>query len=301
MGEEVVLFDIVPRSHLINDINEKVKVFPGDLDNWSQVMMAVKRYHVDTIYHSGALLSAMGEESPLATYKANANGTLNVLEAARFFEVKTVIFLSTIATYGPGLEERVPVDAVQYPISMYGVTKVFGERLGEYYHSKFGLNFRAVRLPSAIGPGRGSGGVSAYSSLIVQEPAAGRKYEVYVREQTMIPLLYINDAVSGMIKLASARESDLKRRVYSLQGFSPTAGELAGVVRKYVPDAKIVFRPQPEMVHIAESWPRELDDSCARNDWGWHVEYPLDRAIQEFVKEFGANRGLYESPLVPTI
>lgn len=292
-GKDVVLYDIVPRSRLVSDISDRVKMVQGDLDNWSQVLETVRRHWVDVIYHCGALLSATAEESPLQTYKVNANGTFNILEAARLMEVKTVLFLSTIATYGPGLPERVPDDAIQRPISMYGVTKVFGERLGEYYHSRFGLDFRGIRLPSAIGPGRGPGGVSAYSSLVVQEPAAGRSYEVFVEEQTRIPLIYIQDAVSAMVELASAPDAGLKRRVYNIHGFAPTAAELAATVRRYVPDARIDFRPQPQMVRIAGSWPRELDDSEARRDWGWQPKYSLDRAVKDFVDEVRARPNAY--------
>jgi threonine 3-dehydrogenase len=296
IGEKVVLFDVTRQSRLIADIKDRVTIVQGDLGNWSQVLDAVKSNDIDGIFHTGALLSASAEESPLTAYNVNSNGTFYVLEAARFFDVRTVVFLSTIATYGPGLGDRVDDDAAQRPTTMYGVTKVFSERLGEYYHSKFGVNFRGVRLPSVIGPGRGGGGVSAYSSLIVQEPAAGRPYDVFVDEQTRIPLLYIKDAVGAMISLAEAREDKLKSRMYNIEGFSPTALELATVVRKYVPDdARLQFRPVPEMVKIAQSWPRELDGTNATRDWGWKSEYSLERAVQDFVKEFGARRDMFDA------
>jgi len=293
-GEEVILLDIIPHSRLIDDIKDRVGVVRGDLDNWSLVLDTVKRNRIETIYHAGALLSASAEESSVATYKVNANGTLHVLEAARLFDVKTVMFLSTIATYGPGLPDRVGDDAIQRPVTMYGVTKVFGERLGEYYHHKYGMNFRGIRLPSAIGPGRGAGGASAYSSLVVQEAAAGRPYQVFVSEGTKIPLVYIDDAVSAILGLARAVDGGLKRRVYNIQGFSPTAGDLARAVARYVPDARIEFRPQPELDRIANSWPKELEDRDAKRDWGWKSEYPLDRAVRDFVAEFRARRNLYE-------
>lgn len=293
-GDQVVLFDVVPRSRLIDDIKDRVSIVQGDLANWSQVLDAVKKYQVDCIYHTGALLSASAEEAPLAAYMANANGTFHVLEASRFFNVKTVVFLSTIATFGPGLGETVGDDDTQRPTTMYGVTKVFGERLGEYYHSKFGVNFRGLRLPSVIGPGRGGGGASAYSSLIVQEPAAGRRYEVFVDEGARIPLLYIKDAVRALVALAGVEETRLKRRVYNIQGFSPSASELADAVRGHLPGTDIEFRPEPEMVRIAHSWPRVLDDSSARRDWGWDTQYQLDRAVKDFIAEFKKGKHLYE-------
>lgn len=293
-GEEVFLFDIVPRSKLIDDIVDRVKVIQGDLSNWAQVLDIVRKYGVDCIYHTGALLSASAEENPLTAYMVNANGTFHILEAARLFGVKTVMFLSTIATYGPGLPDRVGDDTIQRPTTMYGVTKVLGERLGEYYHRKFGVNFRGIRFPSVIGPGRGHGGVSAYSTLIVQEPAAGRLYKVFVDEETRIPLLYIKDAVQSLIQLEQADEKSLKRRVYNIEGFSPTAIELARAVKKYLPDARIEFCPITEMVEIARSWPRELDSRCACEDWGWETRYTLSKAIEDFVEEFRVRRYLYE-------
>jgi len=293
-GEEVVLFDIVSRSMLIDDIKGEVKVVRGDLGNWAEVLDAVRKHRIDCIYHTGALLSASAEENPLTAYMVNANGTFHVLEAARLFDVGKVIFLSTIATYGPGVPERVDDDVVQLPTTMYGVTKVFCERLGEYYHRKFGVNFRGLRFPSVIGPGRGGGGVSAYSSLIVQEPAAGRPYEVFVDEVAKIPLLYIKDAVQSLFALEQAKEESLTRRVYNIEGFSPTALELASTVKKYQPDARIEFHPDPKMVEIAHSWPGELDGSCARKDWGWKTQYTLDEAVRDFIDEFRARRYLYE-------
>ncbi len=293
-GEEVVLFDVVYRSRLIDDIKEKVKVVQGDLGNWAQVLEAGKKHRVDTIYHTAALLSASAEEAPLAAYAVNANGTFHILEAARLFDVETVVFLSTIATYGTGIPERVGDDVIQRPSTMYGVTKVFGERLGEYYNTKFGVNFRGLRFPSVIGPGRGGGGASAYSSLIIQEPAAGRPYEAFVDGEARIPLLYIEDAVQSVIALERAPAGSLKRRVYNIEGFSPTAAQLVASIKKHIPGAQIRFSPDPEMLRIVRSWPRELDGCNARDDWGWKTRYGIEEAVSHFIKEFQARRHLYE-------
>lgn len=286
LNEDVVLFDVVSQSKFIEDIKDKVKIVRGDLTNWAQVLHVVKEYDVDCIYHAGALLSATAEENPLAAYMVNANGTFHVLEAARLFDVKKVIYLSTAATYGPGLPERISDDEVQRPTTIYGVTKVFCERLGEYYHRKFGLNFRGARLPSIVGPERGGGGASAYTSLIIQEPAAGRLYKVFVDEEAKTPIVYIKDAVRALIQLEQADENSLKRRVYNIEGFAPTAIELANAVKKYIPDARIEFHPVPEMVDIVHSWGQEIDGSCAREDWGWETRYTLDGMIEDFIEEF---------------
>ena len=294
LGEEVVLFDVIYRTNLIEDIRQKVTIVRGDLGNWAQVLEAVKKYKIDTIYHTAALLSASAEASPLAAYDVNANGTFHILEAAKLFDVRSVIFLSSISTYGPGVPERVDDDTIQRPTTMYGVTKVFGERMGEYYQIKFGVNFRAVRFPSIIGPGRGGGGASAYSSLIIQEAAAGRTYEVFVDKEARIPLLYIEDAVQSMVSLEQVPEEKLKRRVYNIEGFSPTAEKLAGAVRSQIPQMRIKFTPDSEMMRIIQSWPRELDGGNARRDWGWQTRYNLDEAVNHFIREFRARRALYE-------
>jgi len=293
-GEEVVLFDVIRSSNLVDDIKDEVKIVQGNLGNWAEVLDVVRKYRVDCIYHAGALLSASAEESPLAAYMVNANGTFYILEAARLFNVEKVVFSSTVATYGPGVPESVSDDTIQIPTTMYGVTKVFCERLGEYYHRKFGVNFRGLRFPSVIGPGRGGGGASAYSSLIVQEPAAGRPYKPYVDEAARIPLLYIKDAVQALISLEEAEEERLKRRVYNIQGFSPSARDLADIVRSHLPGARIEFAPDHQMVEIVHSWPKELNDAQAREDWGWHARYTLDEAVKDFITEFQARRYRYE-------
>ncbi len=293
-SKEVVLFDIVAEARLVSDIRDEVKIIRGDVANWAEVLDAVGKYNINCIFHAAALLSASAEENPLSAYMVNTNGNFHVLEATRLFEVETVVFLSTTATYGLGLPERVGDDAVQRPTTIYGVTKVFGERLGEYYHRKFGVNFRGVRFPSIIGPGRGEGGVSAYSSLVIQEPAAGRVYEVNVDDKARIPLLYIKDAIQSLVEIEQASEENLRRRVYNIEGFSPTIVELIEVVKKHIPDANIKLCPIPEMVEIVRTLPRVLDGSCARADWGWKTRYTLDMAVSDFIEEYRGKKYLYE-------
>jgi len=279
-GNNVTLFDIVPRRELLHN-PEEFEIIRGDLAELSHVFEAVKEK--DVIYHTGALLSASAEEAPVTAYRVNLGGTFNVLEAARLFNVEAVIFTSTAATYGAGLE-TVTDDTLQRPTTMYGVCKVASERLGEYYHRKFDVNFRGVRFPSIVGAGRGLGGASAYSTLMIEYPASGKPYTVYVKETTRMPILYIHDAVQALIQLYKAKEDGLKRRVYNIAGLTPTTGEIAELVRKYVPDAQLSFKPDKEMVEIVESWPRILNETCAREEWGWKHIYELDTLVEDFVK-----------------
>lgn len=290
-GEEVVLFDVVAASRLIGDIAGRVKIIRGDLADWSQVLEAVKSHDIQVIYHAGALLSGSAEGNPQAAYRVNVNGTFHILEAAQLFEVESVIFCSTDGTYGPGIPPVVNDDVIQTPLSIYGVTKVCCERLGEYYWRRYGVNFRGVRFPSLMGVGRGIGGISAYCSLIVQEPALGRPYRVLLDESTRTSLLYIKDAVQALIALQQAGEPALERRIYNIQGFASSTLELAEMVRRYVPGAEIEFCPDRAIVEMVRSWPREMDDSRARREWGWQPRYDLEAAVRDFVAELRANHG----------
>ena len=292
-GEDVILFDVATHSPLIKDIKNKVKIIQGDLASWADVLHAVKDHKIDGIYHTGALLSASAEEKPITAYHVNAGGTFNVLEAARLFQVKRVIYLSTIASYGLGIPETVNEDTIQMPISMYGVTKVFCERLGEYYHRKFGVDFRGVRLPAVIGPGRGGGGASAYSTLMISEPALGRPYEVFVEEDVRMPLLYVKDAVDCLIRLYDADNARLKRRVYCIAGFSPTAKDISTSVKKVLPKADIRFKPNKELTEIVRSWPQFLDEGRATREWDWKTQYHLDESVKSFAREVQAHPEIY--------
>ncbi len=291
-GEDVILFDVITSSPLIKDIKNKIKIVQGDLASWAEVLEVVKQYKIDGIYHTGALLSASAEEKPITAYQVNAGGTFNILEAARLFNVERVIYTSTIASYGLGLH-TVNEDTIQMPISMYGVTKVFSERLGEYYHRKFGVDFRAVRLPSVIGPGRGGGGASAYSTLMISEPALKKPYTVYVEEDVIMPLLYIKDAIDGLLRLYDADNAKLKRRVYCIAGFSPTAREIYEAVKKILPKADIQFKPDRELTEIVRSWPKYLDETNGHEEWGWKTKFLLDETVRDFIKEVQARPEIY--------
>jgi len=287
-GDEVVCLDLA-RSSPILDGAHGIRQVACDIGSWAELFHALRDARPDLIFHSAAILSASAEERPQAAYQANATGTYNVLESALLLGITRVMFTSTIATYGPGVAMTVDETTRQRPTTMYGVTKAFGEMLGEYYAARFGMDFRTVRLPSVIGPGRGSGGASAYSSLVVSEPARRRPYVVPVPESTVTPLLYVKDAVAALVDLAAADVTKLRRRTYGINGFSPTARELADAVCRATPDARIDFAPVPSITTIVDSWPERLDDSEAVADWGWSAGYDLDSAVTDFTADLIAN------------
>ena len=284
-GDEVVLFDVTFNEGLIGPVKDKVEFIKGDLSCWPEVLDAIKRSEADIIYHIGALLSGSAEEFPLKAYEINTLGTWYVLEAARLFNVEKVLFTSTVASFGDHISDPVSNTASQYPKTLYGVSKVSSERLGEYYKGKFGVDFRGIRFPSVIGPGRGSGGVSAYSSLVFEKPVLGEPYEVYVKPESCIPILYVKDAVKALIQLGEADENKLKYRMYNVNGFSPKAKEIVDVIKKEIPGADIKFQPVEEMVDIVNSWPDALDEGEAVNDWDWQSDYDIRKTVMDFKEE----------------
>lgn len=292
-GEEVVLFDVASESRLAHGIKGSVTIVRGDLSNWVHVLDAVKNNDISCIYHAGAVLPPISEQSPAAAYAVNVTGTFNILEAARLLGVDGVIYPSTLATFGLDVPRIVPNDAPQRPPNMYGVTKVCSERLGEYYRTRFGVNFRGVRFTPIIGMGRFDRAQSAYNYLAIQESALGRPYTIYVDKSTTIALLYVKDAVRGLVNLKRAEEAKLTRRVYNLYGFSITAQQLVDSVRRCIPEAQIDFKPDQSMIRLVKNLPERLDDTLARADWGWSARYSLDQAVENFIGEVRANRAIY--------
>ncbi len=292
-GEQVSTFDVVPSPRLGNT-PEGVTTFRGDISNWAQVMEAVKAGGADCIFHSGAMLPPASEQNPQAAWAVNVTGTYNILEAARIFGVKQVIFLSTLATFGRDVPRIVPNDVAQHPPSMYGTSKVCGERLGEYYQRRFGLDFRGVRLTPLMGMGRFDTAQSAYIYRAVQDAALGRPYTLYVAPETSISVTYVKDAAWGLLGLKNASQDSLTRRVYNLFGFAMKAGELAKAVRRVIPGANLDFAPDPKMIELVENLPERLDDTLARQDWEWENRYDLDSSVRDMVQDIQAHRHVYE-------
>ncbi|KON27649.1 hypothetical protein AC481_04160 [miscellaneous Crenarchaeota group archaeon SMTZ-80] len=294
-GEDVIAFDVASlKKHQRISNFDNIKVIKGDLASLPEIINIISRYDVEHIFHNGALLSETAEKRHVAAFRVNVEGTFNLLESARIFDIKKFIFTSTLATYGRDFEDIILYETPQRPESMYGVSKVFGERLGEYYSSRFKMDFRAVRFPSVIGAGRGGGGLSAYTSLIIQEPALGRAYEVFVSKDARTPFIYVKDAVRCLMLLFYSDKNKIRSKTYIISGMSPRADEIVEMIKKYIPDAKIEFVPDPNKDKIVHTWPSKLDEIKAKNEWGWQAEYGLKDTIQDFIKEVQAHKELYE-------
>ncbi len=283
-GHEVTLFDIASNDDFVRSAGRGLRALRGTLADWAEVTDVVHQTRPDFLFHSGAALPPFSENSPQTAFQANVVGTFNVLESSRMFDVGMVIYASTMTSFGPDTPPLVPNDFAQHPMSMYGTSKVCAERLGEYYHRRYNLDFRAVRFPAIFGMGRAAtAGWTAYTSIAVEEAARGHPYVIHASRETTTDILYVKDAAQSMIDISLADPSSLTTRCYNLDGFLLTAAELAEAIRRAVPGAILSFDPDPAVVDGIKTMPRQLDDSLARADWGWKPRLTLDEAIADFV------------------
>jgi len=282
-----VIFDINPTLQRLDDVAEHTDVVRGDLSNFSHVLNVVKAVKPTAIYHLGGMLSVPSEADPAGALRTNALGTFHVLEAARLFEVPQVLFSSSIATYRRDIQEEVLTDyTLQRPELFYGATKVFCEHMGLFYKRKYGLDFRGVRYPSVVGPGVKTPGVVQFTSWAIEEVAKGKPFTIWVTPQARIPVIYFKDAARALVQLAEAPLQNINMVNYLIAGPTPTpsAGELAELVRAKVPGAQIDFKPDPALQAILPLWP--LDDSKARQEWNWTLHYSTqEHIVDDFLRE----------------
>lgn len=289
-GEEVVILDAASPARLAATIRDRAEIVRADLTSWTQVMEAVKNAKVDTIYHVAALLPPYTEQNPSAAYEVNLTGTHNILEAARLLDVGQVIFSSTTAVWGSDLPDPIPNDYVQRPITMYGTTKVCCERLGEYCHRRYGLDFRGVRFICIMGPGRVPGvGWTAYTSLVIDETARGNPFTLKVKEDLRLHFLYLKDAAYALYDMKNGDRAKLTRCVYNVDGFPATTAQIVEATMKYNPQARIEYAFDPEYQHVMDTQysllKKRTDDEPARHDWGWEPHYTLDTAVADFTHD----------------
>jgi threonine 3-dehydrogenase len=288
-GHTVAAFDLAPAPATTP---AGVPWIQGDVTRQEEVFDAVKASRPDSIFHLAAILSATGERIPFRAYAVNMEGTRYVLEAARVLGTKQVIFTSTIAAFGPGLDNPVGNDVSMRPTTMYGVTKVAGELLGEYYATKWGLDFRGVRFPGLISAVEPGGGTSDYVNYMYFDGVRKGAYEAFVRADTTIPLMYMPDALRALVDLAEAPAKKLKHRMFNIAAMSPRADEIAAAVARRVPGVKITFKPDPRRQAIVDSWPQALDDEVAAAEWGWKAEWDLERMTDDLLAKVRAMSGI---------
>jgi nucleoside-diphosphate-sugar epimerase len=245
----------------------------------------VKKYNIDTIYHMSAILSAVGENRPELAWDVNLNGTFNILETAREQKMVRVFCPSSIAVFGPETPRtNTPNDTVLKPKTMYGVTKVAGELLGDYYVRRYNLDVRGCRYPGIISheilPG---GGTTDYAVTIFFEAVKNKKYKCFLREDTRLPMMYMPDCLKATLDLMQTDFSRLQHHAdFNLTAMSFSAGELASEIRNHIPEFTCTFEPDFRQA-IADSWPATIDDSAAREEWGWRPDYDLARMTKDML------------------
>ncbi len=246
-----------------------------------------KKYDVNQIVHLAALLSATAEKNPQLAYDINMNGTLNVLEVAR--ENGIAVFTpSSIAAFGPSTPaDNTPQDTIQRPTTMYGVTKVAGELLCDYYFKRFGVDTRGVRFPGIISHGAlPGGGTTDYAVHIYYEALKHKKYASYIAAGTFMDMMYMSDAIKSIHDLMEANPDKLiHRNAFNVTAMSFDPEMLAAEIRKHIPEFELTYDVDPVRQAIANSWPNSLDDSAARAEWGWKPEHDLASMTKDMLEQ----------------
>ncbi len=256
-----------------------------DITNPQQIADAVTKYDIDTIYNLAALLSAVAEAKPLLAWKIGVDGLLNVLEVSR--EKHCAVFTpSSIGAFGnDSPKDRTPQDTVRNPNTVYGITKVTGEMLSNYYYSRYGVDTRSVRFPGLISyvtpPG---GGTTDYAVDIYYSAVKGETFVCPIAQGTFMDMMYMPDALRAAIEIMEADASKfIHRNSFNIASMSFSPEIIYANIRKYLPDFKMEYKVDPLRQAIAESWPNSLDDTCARAEWGWRPEYDLDAMTQDML------------------
>ncbi len=247
----------------------------------------VDKHQINTIIHLAAILSAVGEANPQMAYDINMNGLYNVLEVAR--EKQLAVFVpSSIAAFGPSTpKDKTPQDTIQRPTTMYGVTKVAGELLCDYYYQKYGVDTRGVRFPGLISydalPG---GGTTDYAVHIFYEAIKNKSYKSFIQAGTMMDMMYMPDALKAIHQLLEADSDKLiHRNAFNITAMSFDPEMLAEEIRKHLPDFEFGYEVDPVRQAIADSWPNSLDDSSARKEWGWSPDYDMVRMTADMIEK----------------
>ncbi|MBQ4818466.1 NAD-dependent epimerase/dehydratase family protein [Aquimarina sp. MMG016] len=258
-----------------------------DATNRNKIEEVVIRYKVTQIYHLAAILSAKGEENPLQTWDINMKTFFNVLEVSRLNQVDKVFFPSSIAVFGEEAPlNDTPNNAYLNPSTVYGISKAAGENWAQYYFLKYGLDVRSIRYPGVIGyqslPG---GGTTDYAVDIYHKAVLEEEFSCFLNEDATLPMIFMDDAVRATLELMDAPKESVKLRTsYNIAGISFSPAEVVAEIRKLYPDFKVIYEPDFRQ-NIAESWPKSMDDSAARNDWGWKPQFDLESITETMIQK----------------
>lgn len=281
-GNNVIATDLkVPSGELL----ESGEFQRLDVLNKNSLAALVSKFKVNQIYHLAALLSATGEQNPELAWRVNMKGLRNILDCSVELGVKRLFFPSTIAVFGPtSPKQNTPQHCVMEPNTIYGISKQAGERWCDYYYQKKGLDVRSLRYPGLISyKTKAGGGTTDYAVEIFFEAVKHKQYNCFLSENTILPMMYMPDAIRGTIELMNAPASSLSiRSAYNFSAFSFSPQDLAKCITVEVPDFSIQYAPDFRQA-IADSWPASIDDSYARNDWGWKPEFTLEKMTKDML------------------
>jgi nucleoside-diphosphate-sugar epimerase len=258
-----------------------------DVTDKESIEKVVRTHDVDTIYHLAAVLSATGEENPQLAWRVNMQSLHNVLEIGREHQLARIFWPSSIAVFGSGAPRvDTPQDTILIPGTMYGVTKVAGELLCNYYFLKFGLDIRSVRYPGIISNETfPTGGTTDYAVEIFYEAIKNKRYTCFVKEDTVLPMMYMPDCIRASIDLMESEPNKIQHHTsYNLAAISFSAGELSAEIKKHIPEFRCEYKPDFRQ-KIADSWPMSIDDSIARREWGWNPTYNLTSMTEDMIEK----------------
>jgi threonine 3-dehydrogenase len=299
-GHAVVTFSRSKQARhpILESFGSRWTHFSGTLERMSDILTAVRESKPEIIYHIGGMLSIPSEQNPQASFGTNIVGMFHVLESARLFGTKMVVYSSTNGTYGLDLEGLEVIDdrTLQRPMTIYGCGKLFGELLGRYYHRKYGIDFRSIRLPAVVGPGSKTRHVSVYNAWAIEKSFLGEPYEIFVTPETACPVLYFKDAAQAFREVTRAPASQIKTMNYNIAGVRPipTAMDLKNMILRFLPQAQISFNPDPlamayQKMHQGVQW----DDTPAIREWNWRVKYNLETLVEDFIFELKEHRSWF--------
>ena len=289
-GNENVVAGYIPGAEPKGELKESGPSAVVDVTDAGMIESVVKEYNIDTIYNLAALLSVVAESKPKLAWKIGIDGLWNVLETARIHGC-AVFTPSSIGSFGADTPHtKTPQDTIQRPRTMYGISKVTTELLSDYYHNKYGVDTRAVRFPGIISnvtpPG---GGTTDYAVDIYYSAVKGETFVCPIAKGTLMDMMYMPDALNAAISLMEADPEKLvHRNAFNIASMSFDPEAIYEAIRKQVPDFKMIYQVDPLKQRIADSWPDSLDDTCAREEWGWKPAYDLESMTVDMLEKLRA-------------
>ncbi|MFX1563200.1 MAG: NAD-dependent epimerase/dehydratase family protein [Promethearchaeota archaeon] len=303
LGHQIVLFDIQPNHHRIDDFKDKVEVVKGDVAKRRDLEETIRTHKIKHIFHTAASLSVNAERDISSAYSGNIDGTYNILEACHTMQIQKVVFLSSLAVFGANTPFPFHEKSYRDPGSFYGVSKAFGEMLGQYYHLRHNLDFRCVRFAVIIGPGRRGAGATVTFSSLIEKIALGKPAVVDVPESTLLPITYVDDSVGFLIALWQADK--FQRRPFIVGGVPATVTDLIAEMKKHMDKVDVRFEIDSEAERVATTWSflttlliQQGQEELYRDikEVGWKLKYNTTQDIvKRFVEDVQSHKEIYSA------